>query len=108
MHRPTLGALAVLFLVGALVLWLVFPQHAEKGIWILIRIGAMFGVLWLAHPQLERVPRFLWIGIFVTAVVLGVRPKLLPVVLLILIAIAILRPRRGRGASAAQPRKPPG
>ena len=62
--------------------------------WILIRAGALFGVLWLAYPQLSGVPRSVWIGILILILVLARMPKLFPIALAVLLAILILRPRR--------------
>ena len=99
MHRPTLGVLALLFLGGG-ILGIVLENYVYPGaigaFWPAgaIRIGAAFGALWLAHPQLDRLPRILWIGIVVLAVVVARWKYLLPTVAVILVLLAVLRPRR--------------
>lgn len=96
MHRLKLGAAAVvLSLIGGTAFY--FGQ--EWGA-VLIRAGGLCGVLWLAEPQLRRVPQSVWIGILMlgSTIVLFKRAALyaLAIVLVLLIAITILRPRPPR------------
>lgn len=59
-----------------------------------LRVGLTMGALWLAWPQLERLPSWLIVGVFTGLVLLALRPKLFPVALVIAIGVSILRPRR--------------
>jgi hypothetical protein len=98
MRRRALGIASLLLIVtgGAIYVW-----HAGSGA-VLMRAGVACGVLWLAYPQLKQVPKILWIGIVLFAISLAVRPKLAPVFLVLLIAIAILRPRRRSASTDVQ------
>jgi hypothetical protein len=97
MHRPTLGVVSiVLCLIGAIVY---FYFH-EGGGAVLLRAGGLCGVIWLAEPQLQRVPQSVWIGIFMLGgvIVLFKRAALyvLPIAFILLILMTILRPRPPR------------
>jgi hypothetical protein len=96
MRRTAFGVLAVLLLGIGLPLYLWSGVEGSSVTWIAaaIRIGAMFGTLWLAYPQLERIPPSLWIGIVVIVIVLARFRYLALAVVAVLIALAILKPRR--------------
>ncbi len=58
-----------------------------------VRIGLVLGAIWLALPQLQRIP--LWFGqlLLVGAIAIAARPKLAVVVAPLILAIWFLRPR---------------
>ena len=97
MHRPTLGVVSLL--LGAIGVAVYFYLDKGAGA-ILIRAAGLCGVIWLAEPQLQRVPQSVWIGIFMLGgvIVLFRRAALyiLPIAFVLLILMTILRPRPPR------------
>ena len=97
MHRPTIGVIALVLLATALVLAL-WPfsdsstQQFESACW---RIGAVMAALWLAHPQLKRLPRWALPALLVLILVIARWPRMLALAIAILLAFAFLRPRAG-------------
>lgn len=95
MHRPTVGVIALVLLGLAVVL--TFSSSSGHGAVqfgaACARIGAIMATLWLALPELQRLPRWAVPAVLVALVVVLRFPKLLPVVLIALLAVAILRPR---------------
>jgi 4-amino-4-deoxy-L-arabinose transferase-like glycosyltransferase len=58
------------------------------------RIGGFLIILWLAWDQLKRIPNWLWLVLpAIAAAFLFRRPQILVLLIPILIAVAILRPR---------------
>jgi hypothetical protein len=57
------------------------------------RIGPLLAVIWLAYEQLKRIPVWLWCTLPVIVVVLATRPRWLLVLVPLLVAAAILKPR---------------
>lgn len=95
MHRPTVGILAlVLILIGG-VLYFFGPQSERYQEWIggTLRIGLVLGALWLALPQLRRLPRWMVPVIFALCLVLALRPRLFLVAFVLALVIAFVRPR---------------
>ena len=95
MHRPTVGLIAVILLGGALALWL-WPRDwgcYQALLGACLRLGAVMAALWLAHPQLRRLPPWLADGLLVTVLLVALRPKLLLLAVPLLVAFWLLRPR---------------
>jgi hypothetical protein len=105
MHRPTVGILTiVVFVLG---LGLTFlgtgdEQHAWGA--GLLRVSLALGALWLALPELRRLPAWMLVLAVGLLVVLARWPRHFFVALFIALAFAILRPRaakaQGREASS--------
>jgi len=94
MNRPLVGILAIVLLAigGVLLVWR--PIESEAFTSAFVRIGLVLAALWLALPDTRRpASRWLMIGVLLLAVLLAIRPKLIPLAVVILIAMAILRPR---------------
>ena len=106
MHRPTVGIIALVLIGLALLLtfgpWT--PVGSEGWLAACWRIGVVMCLLWLAHPQLERLPGWIAVPIIGSLLLAAWRPKLLLVGLVIFFAMAILRPRKRPGAARQQPR----
>ncbi|MGE0607986.1 MAG: hypothetical protein AB7O62_12900 [Pirellulales bacterium] len=100
MHRPTIGAIAVLLLGTAAVLWLGSWGADVAGLMSAsFRIGSVMAVLWLAEPQLRKFPAWVFPAVcvmLVLAVLFRRQPMLFVVALVILAAAVIVRPR-GKG-----------
>ena len=101
MHRPTIALLALLLLAGGVYLSLVDYQGGlatglNSACW---RIGGLLVAVWIAHPQLVRLPAWLYLLLLVLAALIAVRPKLAIIVIPLVIAALWLRPRRGSGSA---------
>jgi hypothetical protein len=64
-HRPTVGVIALVMIVGAvsraLVLWIGEPSALSNDMWLsaFVRVGLVMAALWAALPLLERIPHWL-------------------------------------------------
>ena len=101
MHRPTVGLLAIALLSAWVALW-IWPlewegNHALQG--ACLRVGLVMGALWLALPQLHRVPGWLVVLTTVVAVVVALQPRRAVVLVPVLIAAWLLRPRKRKAAN---------
>ena len=95
MHRPTIAIVAIVLL--ALSLGLQLAGSSDPYIkFACLRMGAVMAALWLAHPQLTAVPRWLLIGTMVLLLIVAWRPKALVFALPIALALWLLRPRKSR------------
>ena len=97
MHRPTVGIIAVVLLASAAALW-VWPLDWDGYDALLgacVRIGAVMAAIWLAHPQLVKLPLWLPEAVVVVAIVVALRPKLIIVALPLILLLLWLRPRKG-------------
>lgn len=94
MHRPTVAVVTIALLAGAAAGYLFdFGSHGvASACW---RVGMITAMLWLALPELNRVRNKWLFGLMALGLVLAaVRPKLLPLLLVITAVYAVLRPRR--------------
>ena len=95
MRRILVGIIAIVLFVGAIYFHAYPPEGAfwtqlESACW---RVGALMSVIWLAYPEVTRLPAWLLGTVPVLTVVLALRPKYLLIVLPIVIALAILKPK---------------
>ena len=98
MHRPTVGIIALSLLLLSLGLYWQGVQAGDYAVWMsaFLRVGLVMAALWLAHPQLSRLPR--WIlgacigGVFI-ALLAARNLRTLGLGLVVLIIAARLRPR---------------
>ena len=98
MHRPTVGIIALVFLGSALALW-GWPPDWDDNRFLLaasVRIGLVMAALWLAHPQLVKLPAWLPNIILVAAIVVALRPRLIVIAVPLLLLLLWLRPRVSR------------
>ena len=96
MHRPTIGLIAVVLLVAGLLIGGSGDQTLASAC---LRIGVLMSLLWLAHPQLERMPRWMVLVGGVGVFVVMRWPKLLVLALPVAVVLWLLRPRAGRERS---------
>jgi len=98
MRRRLIGIIALLLLLGALAshIWPLAGSFGAQLPGACLRVGAVLGAWWLAYEQLRRVPGWLWIALFVLAVVVAARPRVAVFAIPIILALAILKPRLGR------------
>lgn len=77
MHRPTLGVISLVLIIGGAILML-WPISDDSYLGaISVRAGLVLGAIWVSLPNIRRAPSWLLWAISVLAVVLIVRPRLL-------------------------------
>ena len=95
MRRHALGIISVVLLILG-VYFFVWPPSAAAQQWLhgsCIRIGLVMLAVWLAYPHLVRIPKWMVGGLLVGMAVVAVRPKLVVLVIPLLVAFWLLRPR---------------
>jgi len=95
MRRHLIGILAILLLLGAVYFWIWPPQTSfQDGLNAACsRAGVLAAVVWLAYGEIRRMPAWFWLSLPVLAVVLVKWPKQAVLLIPIIIALAMLRPR---------------
>jgi hypothetical protein len=93
MPRYYLAILAIACLVGAagFMIWPLPEEHEALVVSFLWRLGALTAVLWLAYPDLMRIPRWLALAVPVLVIVLVKWPKMIFVVVPALIVLVVLQ-----------------
>jgi len=95
MQRHAFGILALISLATGLYYQCLdaegFHQLIEG---VTIRIGLVLGALWLAYPDLKKVPRWFYPVLLTAVAIVIIRPKLIVLVAPTVIAIWILTPRK--------------
>ena len=97
-RRNLVGIVALVSLLGAaaMVVWPPDTLWAESVRAGLLRGGTLAAVVWLAYPDMCRLPAWLWVALLAILVVVAVRPRTILVAVPIILILAILRPRFGR------------
>ncbi len=97
LKRHLVGIFAVvLLLVGvALTLWPPGETGYQQFLAAAWRVGALMAVLWLAYPEVIRMPVWILGTIPALVVVLAVKPKWFVIALPVMILLVVLSPRRG-------------
>lgn len=100
LRRTALGVLAVLLLATAAVLYAIDPANLNS-IWLTssLRCGMVLAALWLAFPQLDRLPSVLLTVVIVAALGVAVLAKtklMLPILLGMLLMLLVLRALKPR------------
>ena len=96
MHRPTVGIIAIVLIGSAVALWarpLQWDGYAAL-LGACVRIGAVMAAIWLAHPQLVKLPSWVPGVVVVAAIIVALRPKLIFIALPLLLLLLWLRPRK--------------
>lgn len=96
MQRATTGILALLLLFGSGLLFLFQPAWGDTQAIAAsaLRIGAVLGAIWLAYPELSRLPKWLVPLLIGVIVAIAFRPKLAFFIVPLVLAILLLRPKR--------------
>lgn len=97
LRRSLLGLIALALLIGWGVLKYIDPQEQEHAaaMGICSRCGLILGVVWLALPDAVQLRNKLWLALTALSIaVIAWRPRLFPVVAVLFVLIALLRPRR--------------
>ena len=101
MHRPTIAVLAVVLLCGGIYLSFAKPEGTlvtglHAACW---RVGGLLAAIWIAHPQLAKLPSWVYLLFFAATLAIAVRPRLAIIVLPLVIVAFWLRPRGGPGST---------
>lgn len=93
--RNRLGIIALALLALALVAYLASGTDGQylSLAAALLRVGLVLLAIWLALPQLERAPSWLFGGVILLAIILARWPKYFVLALMALAAAALLKPR---------------
>ena len=94
MIRILTGILALLLLVVGALMYVIQPQANPVAVGMMVRIGAMLAVIWLAYPQLEslkgRLPSVLIAGALICLAIAAAKPSLGRVVITVVtVAVSV-------------------
>ncbi|NIA24290.1 MAG: hypothetical protein GWP04_01840 [Gammaproteobacteria bacterium] len=96
--RAVLGAIVTVLLIGGTVVMLSpsvdEPTRLAAG--MAVRVGVLFGAVWLAFPDLRRVRARIAIPLAAVGLALLYRPRLAALLLPVAVAIIVLTPRFSR------------
>jgi hypothetical protein len=94
-RRHAIGIIAIVLLLGAVALW-IWPLENDWYVPLKAacsRLGPCMAVLWIAYPEVKRLPAWLLPTIPLLIVILAVKPKLFLIALPIVILMLIIRPK---------------
>ncbi len=93
-QRIILGAIAGSMLTAGIAMYALFPAANPAVTAILIRVGTVLGVVWLAFPQLktvgQKVPVVIAGGLLVGLVLMAARPNLFKVAAALMVLLTLL------------------
>jgi hypothetical protein len=97
-RRQAIGIIAIVLLLAAAALCIWLPDQADEGLTLgalgaFVRVGAVMAALWLAYPDVKRLPAWLLAVIPLLLVILAWKPRWFLYALPIVIALVILKPR---------------
>ncbi len=106
MRRLLIGILGIslLLLGAALSLWPTDIGRTESLRAAAFRLGPFLVVLWLAFPQLEKLPEWFFLTLPILIYLLAFRPRWFLIALPLVLAVAFLMPRP-RGTTARSSRR---
>jgi hypothetical protein len=94
-RRHAIGIIAIVLLLGAGALWI----WRLETTWYLplksacTRLGPCMAVLWLAYPDVKRLPAWLLPTIPLLLAILAYKPRLFLIALPVVILLVIIRPK---------------
>ena len=95
MQRHVLGMISIVMLSLGASLYVWQPFESLQGIHgMCVKVGVVLLALWLAFPQINRLPAWLFQAILVSVVVVARWPRMIFLVVPIAIAYWMLQPRR--------------
>ena len=97
MHRPTVGILALVLLLVGSIIWLGWrhEENAQQWIGACWRVGFAMAALWLALPDLRRLPTWILVPLLIVAVLIARQPRIMLLAFVAMVLYAWLRPRLG-------------
>lgn len=95
----------MLLLLGSVLLFVFDPAWMESPAFAasMLRIGCVLGAIWLAYPELSRLPRWLVPLLIGVAVAIAVKPKLALFLVPLVLAVLILRPKGKKPMASKTP-----
>ena len=97
MRRTALGIIAVASVALAAVCFSVAQAHPSGGLdgfaSSALRVGVLLGLIWLALPNLQRLPQNWVMGTLAALLIIAIQPKLVLYAVVALFAVAFLRSR---------------
>ena len=95
MRQHAFGILAILFISGGVYFAWQPPDGATQWLYaVLIRMGLVLGAIWLAYPELSRVPPWLY-GILAIGIgLVMINLKLIVIFAPVIIAIWVFWPKK--------------
>lgn len=105
MHRPSVGILALVLLTTGTALWTFGDNTDTTSAWVAAcwRIGLALAALWLALPDMKRVPIWLLAGLLFGALVVARNPRIMLIAVGAALAFAVLRPVVLKAMSGHEP-----
>lgn len=101
MHRPTLGVISLVLIIGGAILML-RPIDGDTYLGAIgVRSGLVLGAIWVALPNIRRAPHWLLYAVAVLAGVLIVRPRLVLYALPVAAVVAIVGATSRSGRKSA-------
>lgn len=95
-QRNVIGVSAVVLMIAAAALYVTDPGWLTDSDLPMqfVKMSILLGVVWLAWPQAFRPTSLLFLGaVLATLIVVTRFPKVIPFLIVAIVAIAILRPR---------------
>ena len=93
-QRIILGAIAAIMLLLGIALYAFFPAANPAVTALLIRVGTVLGVVWLAFPQLktvgQQVPVVIVCGLLGGLVLMAARPNLFKIAAALIVILIVL------------------
>ena len=102
-HLAGLISLTLLLVGGFLYFWPPEWENSAPLAASCIRIGAVLAAIWLAYPELNRLPGWLAPVCTATAIAIAVRPRLAIFIIPLAIVLLILRPRKKKSQTKRSP-----
>ncbi len=93
--RTTLGVIVAVLLIGgtAVMLSPSFDEPTRLGAGMAVRVGVLFGAVWLAFPDLHRVRARTAVPLAAVGIALMYRPRIAIYLLPLAVVIIVLTPR---------------
>jgi len=95
MRRHAIGVIAIA-LLGVGIFFLIWPPRDSALQWLhgsSVRIGVVLLAVWLAWPEISRVPRWMYGLVTAGILIVMIQPKLVAFVVPALVVVWFLRPR---------------
>ena len=92
-RRPLLGVLSLILLAIGFAIWVAGAETMMGISGPGVRVGVLLGTVWLAYPDLKRIPAWFSRVLLVALCVIVVRPKAALFAVPLILAIWFLRPR---------------
>ncbi len=108
-RRASIGIIGIVLLIAGGVLYGIYGVQGGTGSAICgacVRVGIVMLALWLAFPQVSRVPPWIYGCSLAALIVIAAKPRAIIWVGPALVALWLLRPRPGKTSPAERPKRP--